>query len=432
MSVLPVNTLLGKLKIIEVFDWLDGPRLFIAENASGHRYLAFWAGDQGRESLWFYAPASETRVANLVAGKIDLRTVYTQPEDGILFSVRITQDGQSIVEPIVPARLDLDLLPASEDVVTPDDAFFVDNRFVGTDDTPLTHQITINRPRSNTPIAFESLAFVAAHWSKLIHTVLQLPPVLTSVSTGSLTIELQTTAGQALPAFFKRLHDLIHTPTAEQINNTFNLQEYRELELVLEFLYQDKLTLSATLIPAIRSETEPSSPQVEPCSLALSPATVKELRTALIDFKSQTVESTQVPQADDLNKLFSMLELLKDGEVDLSYHLSLSPRHVNYYKQAGRILDLLSEHDSLTSRGLFLLGLSELERYDVAMLLFESSPIGFAWLRYCGVQSALKLDPESARDFLRSHCSNLSEATLGRRAQTLKYWVIAFQTQLKE
>lgn len=117
-SFLPLNTLLGRLKIVEVLDWYDGPRLFIAENASGNRYIAFWADEQDDESLWLYSSVSESRIASLVSGKFDLRSTYTNPEDGVIFLVRLSSQTQSSVEVLVPDQLEQDLFPPYEDFLT--------------------------------------------------------------------------------------------------------------------------------------------------------------------------------------------------------------------------------------------------------------------------------------------------------------------------
>lgn len=231
-------------------------------------------------------------------------------------------------------------------------------------------------------------------------------------------VELQTEAGPNLPNFFNKLRVLIDSPTPERISAQLSHQECKLLELFLESLHKDKLTLSTKITSGSEHH-----------SLVLSPSVVRELRSALIDFNQRRIESIEVPQADNLNKLFRMLELMKDGETNLGYHLSLSPRQVSYYKHAARILNLLDESGSITSRGQYFIRLSKVNRYNFAMLMFESSPVGFAWLRYCEVSSALDLNPGSAEAFLKSQCSNLAAATVERRAQTLRYWVTAFQDQ---
>jgi hypothetical protein len=419
MSFLPLDTTLGKLKILEILDWYDGPRLFIAENASGSRYIAFWADETEEESLWLYSSVSENRIFNVMSGKLDLRSIYTNSEDGRILLVRLKNNEHS-VESIRPNEIEQELLPPYDDFLISNEEFFIDNEIcIVTENTnSLSHEINISRPHSTAVIGFESLSSVATNWSKLIHVVLNVPPVLVGTSVGSLIVELQTDAGIKLPDFFNRLYTLINSPTHENISRNFSNQECKLLELFLESLYKDKLTLSAKI----------TSLNDYP-SLVLSHFAINELRLAIIDFNQQRVGSIEVPQANDLNRLFRMLELIKNGVDNIGHELSLSPRQVKYYKQAARILDLLNENDSITSRGSYLLNIPQVERYKVAMLLFESSPVGFAWLCYSNQQSVMTLDPESALGFLQSRSSNLSANTIERRSKTLRAWVLTFQSQ---
>lgn len=422
MSFLPLNTMLGQLRIIEVLDWYDGPRLFIAQSGSGNRYIAFWADEIEEESLWLYASVSEGRIDNIISGKLDLRSIYTNPEDGTIFLIRLFKDKPSSVEAICPTEIDQELLPPCDDfLVAEDRELFAENDIfdLAENNAPLIHEINISKPRSNAIVAFESLFSVAASWSRLIHCALNEPPILVGVSVGSLIAELQTESGDKLSNFFNKLQILIESPNPEQIEINLNHQECKPLELFLELIHKEKLTLSTRITSAPDSY-----------SLVLSYSTVRDLRLALIDFNKQRVESSEVPQADDLDKLFRMLELINNGVADLGLLLGLAPRQVKYYQHAALILDLLNENYSITSRGKYLLTLPQVnDRYKVVMLLFESSPIGFAWLRYCKKQSVLDIDPDSAYAFLESRSSNLSMNTIGRRSRTLRSWAMTFQSQ---
>ncbi|MEA5472001.1 DUF6575 domain-containing protein [Spirulina sp. 06S082] len=122
MSFLPLNTMLGKLEIIKVLDWYDGPRLFIAENASGTRYIAFWADEGENESLWLYSSVSESRIASVISGRFDLRSIYKNAEDGRVFLVHLLHDNnRALVEVLSPEQLDSEILPPEDDYLIPED-----------------------------------------------------------------------------------------------------------------------------------------------------------------------------------------------------------------------------------------------------------------------------------------------------------------------
>ncbi|MBP0016180.1 MAG: hypothetical protein J7647_01330 [Cyanobacteria bacterium SBLK] len=122
MSFLPLDTMLGKLQIVKVLDWYDGPRLFIAENVSGSRYIAFWADELENESLWLYSAVSESRIESVISGQFDLRSIYTNPEDEIVFLVHLLHGDRASVEIISPVQLDSEMLPPEDDFLVFDDA----------------------------------------------------------------------------------------------------------------------------------------------------------------------------------------------------------------------------------------------------------------------------------------------------------------------
>lgn len=421
LSFLPSNTLLGKLRIIEVLNEPDEPHFFIVENASGNYYIVFQVYDLETETLWLYASVSESRIEEVMRGKITLRQIYTEPEDEILFKVCTSDRRETIVEPIKPAQLEPNLLLPLEQFSLPQKSFFAEEALVGDSSDGTDHEIIINRPKAKKATPFESLASVATNWSQLIHAFLGVPPVSVDISLGSLKVKLRTEAGNQLPNFFKVLGNLIQSPTAQLIRESLSHEERKRLELLLTSLQQYKLTLYSKI----------AFDEIQ-YSVELSHTQTKELKSILLDINSQNVDSIEVPQADDLDKVFKIVELVREGETNLDYHLALSPRQVRYYQQAAKILDLLSNIDSVTSRGLFFLNLPVSKRYKMALLLFESSSVGFAWLRFCAVSSALELNPESAENFLRSQDINLSITTLKRRARTLACWVTYFQLQLQE
>ena len=419
---LPTNTLLGQLRVIEHLNWRDSYRLLIAENASGHRYVAFRVSETDQGCRWLYASASESRIDGLVSGQVALRQIYTQPEDGFVFRVDIPHAAPATVEVIPAEALDQTLLPPEKVFLEPQATFTAEPAVsAGHDALPVVHGIKIHRPRSSKALPFAAVATVAARWAKLVQSVLNSPPTVVAAQVDPCVFTLQTDAATGLPQFLQQLQTLITSPNSEQ-SQAIGAQDAAALTQLLDGLCADKLTLS------IQLQSNLESPPV-----ILSPASAKALRAAFLEISQSKIGPQDIPQADDLNKLFRMLELIQAGESNLSYHLGLSPRHINYHKQAARILDLLNDRDGLTSRGHYLVSLAhQVERYEIAMMLFESSPVGFAWLDHAGKQTAVDLAPDSAMAFLKAHSINLSDATMARRAQTLRYWVKAFQTQLPD
>ncbi len=95
---LPQETLLGHLRMIEVLDYWDFPRLFVAKNASGHRYVGFCSILVKGERIWLYVGASPGRLTALREGEIDIRDVFEQAEDGFVHEIRTARTSLNLTE----------------------------------------------------------------------------------------------------------------------------------------------------------------------------------------------------------------------------------------------------------------------------------------------------------------------------------------------
>lgn len=92
MSLLPQSTYLGKLEIIEVYEYYDVPCLFACRNASEQIFLAVWASQTKELGRWLYVPISLGRFRSVRSGNIDLRDAFLTAEDGFVYEVIIPCD----------------------------------------------------------------------------------------------------------------------------------------------------------------------------------------------------------------------------------------------------------------------------------------------------------------------------------------------------
>lgn len=88
-NYLPESTILGALKLIEVYEFYDQPCLFSCQNLSGQVYIALWIDNSETEDIWLYAPVSSERFNHIKNGEVDLKTVFTHSEDAFVFEVSI-------------------------------------------------------------------------------------------------------------------------------------------------------------------------------------------------------------------------------------------------------------------------------------------------------------------------------------------------------
>lgn len=144
----------------------------------------------------------------------------------------------------------------------------------------------------------------------------------------------------------------------------------------------------------------------------------RALATATADALAR-VDSREIPQADDVERVFRIVERIAKGKGDPT---DISPRQISYYRRAAKILGFLTEDESLTPGGHLVSRLDREERLRVAAVRFEGSACGGAWVRWSGGRTLLDVDPSTAVDFLRTSAPGLGKDTCERRAQTLIAW----------
>jgi hypothetical protein len=115
MILLTQNRTVGQLSIVEVFAYFDGPRLFLAENAAGQRYLVASLDSDADTDTWLLTAISERRVLQLSEGVMDVRTAFLNPELETLYQITSSASGELLSSiALVPADLTDDLLPEPE------------------------------------------------------------------------------------------------------------------------------------------------------------------------------------------------------------------------------------------------------------------------------------------------------------------------------
>ncbi|MFM7441005.1 MAG: DUF6575 domain-containing protein, partial [Snowella sp.] len=95
-NYLPESTILGILKLIEVYEFYDQPCLFSCQNLSGQVYLSLLIDSSEPEDVLLYSPVSSERFNHIKNAEVDLKTVFTHSEDAFVFEVSIPFDYQKI------------------------------------------------------------------------------------------------------------------------------------------------------------------------------------------------------------------------------------------------------------------------------------------------------------------------------------------------
>lgn len=137
--------------------------------------------------------------------------------------------------------------------------------------------------------------------------------------------------------------------------------------------------------------------------------------------RREFVASRLVPQADRLERVYAYLRSIQTGDPERVEAEFPQPRDRAYIHQAAEILGLV-DGKRLTAAGRRIAASELSQAYRFLAQAFANSVIGKAWLWWARATGLGELRPEDAARFL-SDCTELSESTRNRRAQTLASWL---------
>lgn len=124
MSFLPERTMLGQLEIIKVYDFYDKPVLFSCKNKSGLIFIVICVDSSDFAEIWLYAPMSSSRFQSIVQGRVELRDIFIEPEDGFVYQVEIPYEDEVnvIVKTVDCNEIPDEYLPELGQVIQYDDS----------------------------------------------------------------------------------------------------------------------------------------------------------------------------------------------------------------------------------------------------------------------------------------------------------------------
>lgn len=104
---------LGKLEIVEIYEYYDQPVLYSCKNASGHFYLVVAAAEDDQYLTWLCAAVSTKRLNLIRSGKIDLHDAFADSENPYVTQVRVPYDKHASVltDSIQSNQIPADMLP---------------------------------------------------------------------------------------------------------------------------------------------------------------------------------------------------------------------------------------------------------------------------------------------------------------------------------
>ena len=110
--VLPRNTGLGELRMVDVFVYYDGPQIIACCDRQGRTYLASAVERDEDEDVWHYVLLSDRQWEELRRDRISLREATLNPDGACAYRVTLSHgDAQDSVEPISPEQTPEGWLP---------------------------------------------------------------------------------------------------------------------------------------------------------------------------------------------------------------------------------------------------------------------------------------------------------------------------------
>lgn len=414
--MLPIGTILGKLAIFEIYEYLDGPRLFAARNNVGTMFLVYWFDEIEDATGWLYLPISEARLNQLRRREITFGAAFRQPETIYYLVYTGIPPVEDTAHLVNTSEIDPEFFPP--------DGYYVEYVDVVNSETDGWLFETALRAKN---LSAEAISQYIGRFRELAEdimnhgdkTKLRLYPQ--SAVVGSIKIKFRADDDGEGIRSLRTIQLLVQSTNSQQ------------LEVYLREHDVDPSTLKEFLAVLLRNNTDVTiTPKLasEGDAFKLELQQIKQCIQLLEQVGYVVVDSKKVPQANDIDKVLDVVEMLDRGIPLIPENIDglTTSRQVDYYVTAAYALGLATEDKRLTAAGKYVNSLTDRERqYEVLADRFESTDFGWAWMKWAGVHYMTELEPKSAADFLIASAPTLSEVTARRRANTLQQWLEKLQ-----
>lgn len=420
---------LGKLKIINVYLEYDGPKIFYAENETGAVYFVYWVGDEVDHQSWYVIPCSKSRVIAFEKKQLNLKTILEKQEQEYFYELKLPfskndklsfelKHRNKIAEIALPAE---NVFVKKVSIYSPS---LLENNLI------TTHEIIVSKTnkKSKKNIFLEQMSLVCDRFSELVfgfNKSLGINGDIQALNAryGSFAISLHADELSKFEDFLGRVSSLmINKKDILPFLKTNDI----DIKVFLNFL---KAIESSSVDFDLRSTSDPDR-IIKIYKLDAEIYLVKLRRESL-----SYIASIKVPQANDIHKVFTLLDLKWNNEIVNAANLNVEPRLVAYYRQAAQILGFMEYNGELTPQGQRVALSDEATRYRITANAFEASECAWAWMHHYDLTSLSQIDPNTSVSFLKERCLSISDKTALRRANTLTSWyhqLIPYYIDLEE
>ncbi len=417
MSYFTQHPNFGKLKINNVYLEFDGPKIFSAENETGASYFSYWVGDTSSHQKWFIIPCSKSKIIAFEKKQLDLLSLLENQEQDYYYSIQIPYSKK---EEMI---FDISHRNKIAEIELPKKGVFV-KKITAYSSSSLeknlipTHELIVSKTnkKSRKNIFLEHMSMVCERFCELLDGFNKANNLTGDIQAltaryGSFAISLHASELVKFEIFLAKVSDLmIHKKDIILLLTEYDI----DIKAFCNLLKSIETT-------SIDFELKITSQPNKIIKIHKIDASIYLLQLSRLSL--EYISSIKVPQANDIDKIFMLIDLKWGHEPITAEALKVEPRLVAYYKQAARILGFLEFNGDLTSNGQKIaLSSDYIVRMRITANAFEASDCGWAWMNWFDVTELNKLDPDSAVNFLRERCPSISEETSVRRGGTLTSW----------
>ncbi|MCA3902242.1 DUF6575 domain-containing protein [Vibrio parahaemolyticus] len=417
MRVLPNDTELGRLRFFEIYDDFFGPKCFSVKDELEHLYLVYWSGDydDGASTKWLYLPITHNGLDELLRHEKSVHSAFLESKRLKVMTVFLDKKTEfnSVCE------------NNAASVNYPPECFAFDSEEIQSiaPESKWDFNLKIAKHNGKTKTPTDSvISKILDAFGDIVRDLMKdgsrREPALfpLTASYGSFDVKLGASDKDRANIAVSLLGTLLSDVNSiEEQLEKIELDPYRLKNLLdIVELHNLELTMKAKTAESLE----------EP--LILSSAKLLPVIKKLQEMTLIIVDSNKVPQANKLERVIEVVNLLSDRSELTPEQLEglTTKRQVSYYTHAAQCLGLLNKNLTLTSAGEFLLQRdSEESKYEYLAARFESSDFGWAWMKWAKVKNLSDLDENTAETFIKECVKGLHRGTIKRRARGLVTWV---------
>ncbi len=417
MSILPNDTILGRLNFFEIYDDFMGPKCFSVIDSLQQLYLVYWSGDydEGSSTRWIYMPVSRKILDELLREEYSFNKAFSNSKR--LMVISTSRSKKTVIEALTEENCDSVNLPPLNFSFDPEDIQSI------APESKWDFNLRIAKQSGKGSPADGVVTKVIDAFGDIVKLLMKdeqnkKPSVTPLIAAyGSFDIKLGSSNQERAAVAIELLDSILaDKDNIEERLDEYGMDPYR-LKDLLDIVNMDKLelTLKSKTSNILNKPIKINSSNLLPIIQKLEKST-----TTIID-------STKVPQANCLDRIILIVKHRIDGG-ELKHELISgigSERQVAYHTHAARCLGLLNNNNTVTSPGrLLVLKSSQKAQYQFLADRVESSDFGWAWMKWAGVSSIGDLDPKSAEKFIRECVKGLRRTSIKRRASSLAHWIV--------